>query len=125
MGTLGQHTWTGAAGLLAGNLRAFGNPRRETWMPTLHIEHPITDLETWLSAFNAFADARRHAGVRSERVQQPVDNPAYIVVDLDFGTVGQAEAFLRVLEDQVWAIPDNAPALAGAPDTMILEEVAT
>jgi hypothetical protein len=91
------------------------------WMPTLHIEHPITDLETWLSAFNAFVDARRQAGVRGERVQRPVDNPDYIVVDLDFDTVEEAEAFLRFLRDQVWAIPENAPALAGAPDTKILE----
>ena len=94
-------------------------------MPTLHIEHPITDLETWLSAFNGFADARRQAGVRTERIQRPVDNPGYIVVDLDFGTVDEAEAFLRFLKDQVWAIPENAPALAGAPDTMILEQLAT
>jgi hypothetical protein len=94
-------------------------------MPTLHIEHPITDLETWLSAFSAFADARRQAGVRGERVQQPVDNPRHIVVDLDFGTVEEAEAFLRFLRDQVWAIPENAPALAGAPATMILERVSS
>jgi hypothetical protein len=93
-------------------------------MPTLHIEHPITDLETWLSAFSAFADARRQAGVRSERVQQPIDDPSYIVVDLTFGTVDEAEAFLSFLRDQVWAIPENAPALAGSPDTMILNEVA-
>ena len=92
-------------------------------MATLHIEHPITDLATWLSAFNGFAAARRNAGVRSERVQQPVDDPRYIVVDLDFGTVDEAEAFLRFLKEQVWAIPENAPGLAGAPDTMILEPV--
>ena len=92
-------------------------------MPTLHIEHPITDLETWLSAFDAFADARRQAGVRGERVQRPVDNPEYIVVDLDFGTVEEAEAFLRFLRDRVWAVPENAPALVGTPDTMILERV--
>jgi hypothetical protein len=90
-------------------------------MPTLHIEHTITDLENWLSAFNRFADSRRQAGVRAERVQQPVDNPGYIVVDLDFGTVDEAAAFLRFLKDQVWAIPENAPALAGAPETMILD----
>jgi len=94
-------------------------------MPTLHIEHAITDLETWLSAFNSFADARRQAGVRAERVQRPVDDAGYIVVDLDFGTVDEATSFLRFLKDQVWAIPENAPALAGTPDTMILEPVAT
>lgn len=93
-------------------------------MATLHIEHAITDLETWLSAFNQFAEARRQAGVRAERIQQPVENASYIVVDLDFQTVDEAEAFLRFLKDQVWATPGNAPALAGAPQTMILEPVA-
>ena len=92
-------------------------------MPTLHIEHAITDLETWLSAFNGFAAARRQAGVRSELIQQPVDNAHHIVVDLTFGTVEEAESFLRFLKERVWAIPENAPALAGAPATMILEQV--
>lgn len=93
-------------------------------MATLHIEHAITDLDTWLSAFNGFASARRGAGVRSETVRQPTDNPGYIVVDLDFATVDEATTFLRFLREQVWAIPDNAPALAGTPSTMILEDVA-
>jgi hypothetical protein len=93
-------------------------------MPTLHIEHPISDLDTWRTAFKGFADARRQAGVRAERVQTPFENPDYIVVDLDFETIDEAEAFLRFLQQQVWAIPDNAPALAGTPTTMILEPVA-
>ena len=93
-------------------------------MPTVHIEHPISDLETWLSAFKVFADARREAGVRGEHIQQPVDDSSYIVVDLDFETLEQASAFLRFLNEQVWAIPENAPALAGTPKTMILETVA-
>ena len=93
-------------------------------MPTLHIEHAITDLDTWLSAFNGFADARRRAGVRAERIQQPVDNAGYVVLDLEFGTVGEAESFLHFLNDQVWVVAENAPALAGAPQAMILEQVA-
>jgi hypothetical protein len=93
-------------------------------MATLHIEHAITDLETWLSAFNGFAQARHGAGVRSERIRRPVDDPGYIVVDLDFATAGEAEMFLRFLREVVWAVPDNAPALAGTPATMILEDVA-
>jgi hypothetical protein len=63
--------------------------------------------------------------VRAESVQQPVDNSGYIVVDLEFGTVEEADAFLRFLEEQVWALPESAPALAGVPQTMILERVAT
>ena len=90
-------------------------------MATLHIEHRITDFDTWTSAFNRFAEARREAGVRAHRVQRPVDDPAYVVIDLDFDTTDQAKAFLRFLNTNVWAIRDNAPALAGSPETMILE----
>ena len=43
-------------------------------MVTLHIEHPIGDLNTWLQAFTRFEDARRKAGVRAQRVRQPVDD---------------------------------------------------
>ncbi len=49
-------------------------------MATLHIEHPITDLQTWLGAFTRFEDARRKAGVRAQRVRQPVDDDKYIYV---------------------------------------------
>ena len=94
-------------------------------MRTLHIEHPITDLETWVAAFNRFADARREAGVRAERVRRPVDNPSYVVIDLDFDTTEQASGFLGFLENQVWKIQENSPGLAGTPETMSLEPVAT
>ncbi len=93
-------------------------------MATLHIEHPITDFDTWTSAFNRFADVRREAGVRAQRVQRPVDDPMYVVIDLDFDTTDEAKAFLRFLNTKVWAIRENAPALAGTPDTMILEPAA-
>jgi hypothetical protein len=93
-------------------------------MRTLHIEHPITDLEAWIAAFSRFADARREAGVRAERVQRPVDNPSYVVIDLDFDTAEEAGGFLGFLEKQVWKIRANSPGLAGTPETMILEPVA-
>jgi hypothetical protein len=93
-------------------------------MATLHIEHRITDFDIWTSAFNRFADVRREAGVRAQRVQRPVDDPTYVVIDLDFDTTNEAKAFLHFLNTKVWAVPDNAPALAGSPETMVLEPAA-
>jgi hypothetical protein len=90
-------------------------------LTTLHIEHPITDFATWSAAFERFAAARRQAGVRSHRVQQPIDDPNYVVIDLDFDSAGEATAFLQFLRTSVWALPTNAPGLAGVPQTMILE----
>jgi hypothetical protein len=97
---------------------------QENAMATLHIEHPITDVATWTSAFSRFADARRNAGVRAQRVQRPVDDPKYVVIDLDFDSAAEAHAFQGFLTTQVWARPENSPGLAGTPETMILEPVA-
>jgi hypothetical protein len=94
-------------------------------MATLHIEHAITDFALWSSAFNRFADARERAGVRGHRVQRPVDDREYVVIDLDFETKDQAGAFLAFLKRQVWETPENAPALAGTPGALILEPAAT
>ncbi len=62
-------------------------------MATLHIQHPVTDFDTWTSAFNRFAGARRNAGVRAERIQRPVDDPKFVVIDLDFDTAEEAQSF--------------------------------
>ena len=94
---------------------AYGRP-----MTTLHIEHPITDYDTWRAAFDSLIDARRKAGVVSGRVARPIDNPHYIVLGLDFDTNEQATAFLRFLETQVWVSATTAPALAGQRRTAIL-----
>ena len=93
-------------------------------MPTLHIEHAITDFATWSAAFDRFADARRQAGVLAHRVQQPVDDAHYVVVDLDFATVVRAEQFRDLLTTSVWASRDSSPALLGTPTVRILETVA-
>lgn len=92
-------------------------------MATLHIEHAITDLATWKTAFDQFEGARRDAGVRSHRIRQPIDDPNYIVVDLEFDTADQAQAFRGFLETVVWATPENSPALDGRPRTLVLEQV--
>lgn len=92
-------------------------------MTTLHIEHPITDLAAWLSAFDAVAPVRRAQGVRAERVRHPVGDATFIVVDLEFDTEAQAATFLEFLRTQIWAVPERSPALAGAPTARILEDV--
>jgi hypothetical protein len=88
---------------------------------TLHIEHAVTDFETWNTAFGRFADARRQSGVRQQRVQRPVGDPNYVVIDLDFDTSSEAESFLGFLQANVWSSSANAPALIGTPQAKILE----
>jgi hypothetical protein len=92
-------------------------------MATLHIEHPITDLETWLGAFAGFAEVRRNAGVKAERVHQPIDDDKYIYVELDFESADEAESFKGFLETKVWSSPDASPALGGTPRARVLRKV--
>lgn len=92
-------------------------------MVTLHIEHPVTDLTTWLGAFARFEQARTNAGVRSQAVHQPVDDDKYIYVRLGFDSIEQAEAFKQFLEEKVWSSPDASPGLGGKPRARVLTEV--
>lgn len=92
-------------------------------MATLHIEHAITDLPTWLGAFERFAEARAGAGVRRTRIWQPVDDDRYLYVQLDFDDVDAATAFLGFLRQVVWASPEASPGLDGAPVGRVLQEV--
>jgi hypothetical protein len=90
-------------------------------MTTLHIEHAIHDFTMWRNAFDRMADARERGGVLAARVAQPVDDPHYVVVDLDFADVERATAFLAFLQTSVWSTPERSPALAGAITTRLLE----
>ena len=92
-------------------------------MATLHIEHPISDLETWLNAFNKFENARKNAGVRSQRIHHPTDDDKYIYIRLDFETVEEAERFKKFLETTVWTSAEASPALRGTPTAKVLTEV--
>jgi len=92
-------------------------------MPTLHIEHPITDFDLWGDAFGRFAEYRKGSGVRGERILRPVDDPRYVIIDLDFDTTEEAEAFLEFLQTTVWSSSENSPALVGTPQTKVLEAV--
>jgi hypothetical protein len=89
-------------------------------MATLRIEHGIHDYDTWQKAFDSFAAARAKAGVRGFAIRQPVDDPKYLMLDLEFDTARLAEEFAHFLHEHVWSSPASSPALDGAPSTRIL-----
>jgi ribosomal protein L35AE/L33A len=89
-------------------------------MSTLHIEHPISDFVTWKAAFDRAAPLRVKGHVRSYDIHQPVDDPDYVIVRLEFDDEGAAHAFLTTLE-QLWKNPEATPALRGVPRARILE----
>jgi len=62
-------------------------------------------------------------GVRRHRVFQPINDPNYVVIDLEFNSASEAEAFLAALQRDVWPSPQAAPAPIGDPQTRIVEAV--
>ncbi|HUQ40305.1 MAG TPA: hypothetical protein VM030_09130 [Acidimicrobiales bacterium] len=92
-------------------------------MTTLRIEHAITSYETWRGAFDRAAPIREQVGVRGYRIQRPIDDPNYLMIDLDFDDVTGAEALLSILRERIWANPENSPGLGGQPVARIVETV--
>ncbi|MDQ0634672.1 hypothetical protein QFZ40_002581 [Arthrobacter pascens] len=90
-------------------------------MFTLQIEHSIKDFEMWKAAFDSDPVNRTASGVVSHRIGRPVDDAHYVVVELDFATLEQARRLLENLKAKVWNSPVAAPALAGIPQTRIVE----
>lgn len=90
-------------------------------MFTLQIEHSIKDFDMWKSAFDRDPVSRSASGVVSQRISRPVDDPHYVVVELDFAALEQAEQLLANLKAKVWNSPVAAPALTGPPQTRIVE----
>jgi hypothetical protein len=87
---------------------------------TLHIEYDVTDFATWKGDFVRFAKMRQQAGVRQERIHQPIDGSSHVVLQLDFDDVDAAENYLDFLRTKVWAEPGNVPTLIGEPQTRLL-----
>jgi hypothetical protein len=75
-------------------------------MPTLHIEHPTQDFTTWKRAFDTDPAGRQRSGVRRYRISRAVDDPKYVMIDLEFDTREQAEGLLRSMQG-IWSPPDH------------------
>ena len=92
-------------------------------MHILRIEHRIRDFDSWKAAFDSDPIGRQQSGVRRHRVLRPIDDPNYVMIDLDFDSSSEAEAFLAALRRDVWRSRRAAPALVGSPQVRIVEAV--
>lgn len=92
-------------------------------MHILRIEHQIRDFDSWKAAFDSDPVGRQQSGVRRHRVLRPIDDPNYVMIDLDFDSSSEAEAFLAALRRNVWSSREATPALRGEPQTRIVEAV--
>lgn len=90
-------------------------------MPTLLIEHAISDFDTWYGAFGQFAARRKEGGVLRRRIMRLVGDPRFVLIDLEFATLEEAEHFSISLRLQIWSTSASSPALVGNPRARIAE----
>lgn len=76
-------------------------------MPTLHIEHAVPDFDSWKEAFDSDPADRRGSGVHHYRVLRSVEDPNFVMIDLELDSVAAAERLLEKMR-QIWSGPGKA-----------------
>jgi hypothetical protein len=99
----------------------FRSDEEEVEMPILQIEHAVRDYDAWKQAFDSDPVGREQGGVRRYRVLRPTDDPNYVLVDLEFDTSDEAEAFRAALGN-LWRQVEGELNLDG-PRARIVETV--
>jgi hypothetical protein len=66
-------------------------------MITLRIEHKIANYEGWKKAFDSDPINRKQSGVKRYRIYRPIDDPKFIIIDLDFDKLDLAQAAEKAL----------------------------
>lgn len=89
-------------------------------MVTLRIEHAVPSFEAWKQAFDSDPADRRGSGVRRFQILRLHDDPNYVMIDLEFDLIDQAEAFLQKMQ-RIWDGPGKA--VMQGPRARIVDQV--
>jgi hypothetical protein len=65
----------------------------------LQIEHEVPSFEGWKKAFINDPIDRKKAGVRRYKIYQKADNPNYVLIDLEFDSLKEAENTFDALQN--------------------------
>jgi hypothetical protein len=91
-------------------------------MHIVRIEHPVPDFDGWRKAFDSDPVGREKSGVRRYRILRPIDDAKYVMIDLEFDTLGQAEALLDAMRT-VWSRVEGK--IIATPRARIVEVLET
>ncbi|TFC29395.1 hypothetical protein E3O53_12350 [Cryobacterium sp. TMT2-18-3] len=70
-------------------------------MTVLRIQHPVPDYDRWKRAFDLDPADRRGSGVIRYTILRSVTNPNFVMVDLELGSVREAEKMLLKMR-RIW-----------------------
>ena len=92
-------------------------------MPTLRIEHAVPDFNRWKQAFDSDPADRKGSGVRRYQVSRSVEDPNFVMIDLDFDTAEDAEGLLAKMR-RVWSSGEGQKVMRN-PQARIVDMVET
>jgi hypothetical protein len=87
-------------------------------MIVLRIEHAVTSFEGWKKAFDSDPIDRKGSAVLNYQIFRPVDDPNFVMLDLAFEHLQEAEAVLAQLRN-LWNKVEGKIIMK--PQTRILE----
>ena len=87
-------------------------------MPILHIQHTVPNFKGWKRAFDSDPMDRKGSGVRRYHFHRSVGDPNFVMIDLEFDTLPEAERMLENLR-RLWAGPGGA--VMRNPEAWIVE----
>lgn len=76
-------------------------------MPILRIQHAVLNFDGWKRAFDNDPIDRKTSGVRRYQVHRSIADPNFVMIDLEFDSVAEAERVLEKLR-HLWAGPGGA-----------------
>jgi hypothetical protein len=68
-------------------------------LTVLRIEHKVPNFDGWKKAFDSDPINRKQSGVRRYRIFRPMDDPGYVIIDLEFDNFIKAETALVALRN--------------------------
>ena len=71
-------------------------------MPVVRIDHAVQDFYLWKQAFDGDPADRKGSGVYRYQISRRVNEPNYVMVDLEFTNSSAAEAFLTAMQ-RIWS----------------------
>jgi hypothetical protein len=86
----------------------------------LRVQHAVPNFDGWRRAFDSDPIDRKGSGVLRYSVHRSVTDPNFVMIDLEFGTVAEAEMVLEKLR-RLWAGPGGA--VMRNPEAWIVETI--
>ena len=70
-------------------------------MIILQIEHAVPDFNNWKNAFDSDPVDRKLSGVKRYRIFKLINKPDYVIIELEFDNLAEAEALHAALQ-KLW-----------------------